>query len=207
MIVYNRSIGVQSMKIRVVSIFRLRPDCHDCTRLYLIVTRFCTFNPCTIGDNRRQSITILIQSWIVHSLIDCHSIEWVLQSDSNSYNQATIRRQSIIKKKKISVYETLNASIPLQSDLNPDWIMWQSSFNPLSIKDRQSYTDPYNQETILQNRGNKKKVRLYTIRLTIEWQSCTNPIKVHEVHMGTRGAQGVQYCFNRRRLLIISTIF
>ena len=162
----------------------------DCTWLRLDFGPSIHVQSETIHDNP-------LQSWFNPGLYMLSSIVTRLNEFFNQTPIHTIKRQSgnnpkktKNKKQKKTAYETSNLSILLQSDSNPDWIIWQSSSNPLSIKDRHSYTGPYNPETILQNRGNKKKFWLYTIGLTIEWQSCTNPVEVHRGHRGAQGAQG-----------------
>ena len=86
------TIGVQSRKIWVVLNFWLRLDCHDCTWLYPIVAQFLCFNPCTVKDNPWQSVTILIQSWIVHAQHGL-SLDW-MNFTITWFNHVTILVQS-----------------------------------------------------------------------------------------------------------------
>ena len=165
-----------SVETRLSRLYPIVPDCDSILDLQSMY-------------NRSQSMTI---HYNPDSILDCTcshrlSLDWMsfsirLQSIQSSDNQATILKKK--KKKKKKKNQLTRPPILLQSDSNPDWIIWQSSSNPLSIKDRHSYTGPYNPETILQNRGNKNKFWLYTIGLTIEWQSCTNPVEVHRGHRG-----------------------
>ena len=95
----------------------------------------------------------------------------------------------------------------LQSRFNPTPILIESCENPHSILCQSRINNHIPIHTIKRQSctiggTNKKSV-------CVQWdlQSSDNPAPIHKVHMGTRGAQGVQYCFNWRRLLIISTIF
>ena len=192
-----------SVETRLSRLYPIVPDCDSILDLQSMY-------------NRRQSMTI---HYNPDSILDCTcshrlSLDWMsftirLQSIQSSNNKMTIKNENNNNKKKncLQDLQSFNpASILLQSWL----IHGQSSFNPLSIKDQQSYTNPYNQETILQKWGGQNKkiscfghVRLYTIGHTIEWQSCTNLVEVRSA----QGSVHFQSCSNRCRLWIISTIF
>ena len=111
-----------SVETRLSRLYPIVPDCDSILDLQSMY-------------NRRQSMTI---HYNPDSILDCTcshrlSLDWMsftirLQSIQSSDNQATILKKEKKKKRKTSAYETSNPSIPLQSDSNPDWIMWQSSF-------------------------------------------------------------------------------